>query len=678
MSNLCHYDVEQGRFDEAEESVAEALRISEERDTPSCTAFQLGVRSRLRLLQGRLAEAEDDARAVLSSSDVPLGQLWPHLVLGMLVARRDGSPANPHLDELWRLVNSLDNPGMVAAVAAALAENAWITRRPDARLDDPLVTELFTREWAGREAALAALQRWSRRLAEAGIQQVDPALPNRADPGPVPESQSYERAMALWDAGTTDDLLAALPLLDDLDARAVAALFRARLRDAGVSSVPRGRLAATRANPAGLTARQLDVLALLADGLSNADIAARLVISPKTADHHVSAILAKLDVRTRGDAAAVARRLGVMPAASLGVRAPARSFEALVDDDAQVHAEGDADRVAGDVGGPVEMGHHLAEGHDRHHGVDGAEPGRRALAAAGRQRDADLPHGHFENDQHGDEHGLQVCLHRLLLESEGAVAAAAAVALLAGGEEQVLPVEHRRPGAAVVTHGQVGQVAVERLDLGGVAADVPVDRDGRSVDALPVLPPRLGRREAVRGQRLPAGDDVGHPVAEQGPDVVLVAPQRRRLRAGRRRGRVRLHRREHLADEPLRGPAQQADPPTGAAHAEQLVRGAWWCGANMTPTQTGRRRSCRRRTATPRRRPPRTRPSPCARGELPTRREQFRGQVGGHHVGAGERGGHGGVPGAGGDVEHPVAGAHAGRGDEGGPQLGITSMATAG
>jgi DNA-binding NarL/FixJ family response regulator len=53
------------------------------------------------------------------------------------------------------------------------------------------------------------------------------------------------------------------------------------------------------------------VLALLARGLSNADIAARLVISPKTADHHVSAILAKLDVRSRVEAAAVARRLGV-------------------------------------------------------------------------------------------------------------------------------------------------------------------------------------------------------------------------------------------------------------------------------------------------------------------------------------------------------------------------------
>ena len=123
--------------------------------------------------------------------------------------------------------------------------------------------------------------------------------------------QPYERALALWDTGSTDDLLAALQLLDALDARAVAGLFRARLREAGVTGVPRGSLPATRANPVGLTARQLEVLALLSDGLSNADIAARLVISRKTADHHVSAILAKMDVRSRSEAAAAARRLGV-------------------------------------------------------------------------------------------------------------------------------------------------------------------------------------------------------------------------------------------------------------------------------------------------------------------------------------------------------------------------------
>jgi DNA-binding NarL/FixJ family response regulator len=75
--------------------------------------------------------------------------------------------------------------------------------------------------------------------------------------------------------------------------------------------VPRGPRPSTRENPAGLTARELDVLALLAEGLRNAQIAERLVISQKTVDHHVSAILRKLDVRTRSEAAAEATRLGL-------------------------------------------------------------------------------------------------------------------------------------------------------------------------------------------------------------------------------------------------------------------------------------------------------------------------------------------------------------------------------
>ena len=84
-----------------------------------------------------------------------------------------------------------------------------------------------------------------------------------------------------------------------------------KLRERGVRGVPRGPRPRTRANPGGLTARELEVLALLAKGLQNAAIAAQLVVSEKTVDHHVSAILRKLDVRTRGEAAAEAARLGL-------------------------------------------------------------------------------------------------------------------------------------------------------------------------------------------------------------------------------------------------------------------------------------------------------------------------------------------------------------------------------
>jgi DNA-binding NarL/FixJ family response regulator len=78
----------------------------------------------------------------------------------------------------------------------------------------------------------------------------------------------------------------------------------------------------TRENPAGLTARQLEVLALMADGLSNAEIAERLVVSPRTAEHHVSAVLEKLDAANRGEAVRRAAGLGlVRPRVGLGVDA---------------------------------------------------------------------------------------------------------------------------------------------------------------------------------------------------------------------------------------------------------------------------------------------------------------------------------------------------------------------
>ena len=309
MSNLCHLDVEQGRFGEADDALVDALRISEERGTPICVMWQLGVRARLRLLQGRFMEAEQDARAVLATGKFPLGRLWPHLVLGLLAARQEAPPENPHLDELWRLALCMDNPDKFAVVGAALAEQAWITRRPDARLNDRRITVLLDPVHGGRGRAMRSLQSWARRLAASSVQEIAPDVP--PVPEPLTDGQPYEQALAQWDEGSTEALLAALAVLDDLRARPVAALVRARLRELGVTGIPRGRSPATRANPAGLTERQLDVLALLADGLSNAQIAARLVISRKTADHHVSAILSRLDVRTRGEAAALARKLGV-------------------------------------------------------------------------------------------------------------------------------------------------------------------------------------------------------------------------------------------------------------------------------------------------------------------------------------------------------------------------------
>jgi DNA-binding NarL/FixJ family response regulator len=96
-----------------------------------------------------------------------------------------------------------------------------------------------------------------------------------------------------------------------LDAEPAARIVARRLRAMGALDIPRGANRATAGNPASLTDRELEVLALLATGLRNAEIADRLVVSSRTVEHHVSAILAKLGARTRGEAGAAAVRLGL-------------------------------------------------------------------------------------------------------------------------------------------------------------------------------------------------------------------------------------------------------------------------------------------------------------------------------------------------------------------------------
>ena len=106
-------------------------------------------------------------------------------------------------------------------------------------------------------------------------------------------------------------LRSALAELQQMGARPAAAIVARRLRERGARGLPRGPRLATREYPAGLTSREQDVLGLVAKGLRNGEIAGRLVVSERTIDHHVAAILRKLGVRTRTEASAEAVRLGL-------------------------------------------------------------------------------------------------------------------------------------------------------------------------------------------------------------------------------------------------------------------------------------------------------------------------------------------------------------------------------
>lgn len=122
----------------------------------------------------------------------------------------------------------------------------------------------------------------------------------------------YEQALALID-GDGEAMLAALALLERLGAQPAVALVQRRLRQQGIAGIPRGPRPSTRANRAGLTNRQLEVLQLIVEGYSNAEIASRLITSPKTIESHISAVLAKLGVNSRAQAIRSAYRMELLP-----------------------------------------------------------------------------------------------------------------------------------------------------------------------------------------------------------------------------------------------------------------------------------------------------------------------------------------------------------------------------
>jgi DNA-binding CsgD family transcriptional regulator len=121
----------------------------------------------------------------------------------------------------------------------------------------------------------------------------------------------YEHALAMFE-GDEDDKIKALQAVRKLGANAVHEKLKREMRASGIRSIPRGIRKSTQSNPALLTERELGVLQLLKEGMQNKEIAARLFISAKTVDHHISAILFKLDVSTRLKAVQEAKQLGIL------------------------------------------------------------------------------------------------------------------------------------------------------------------------------------------------------------------------------------------------------------------------------------------------------------------------------------------------------------------------------
>jgi DNA-binding CsgD family transcriptional regulator len=310
------------RYRDADRALERALALCDERGLELWRLFSFAFRARLQLDRGEWAEAADSAAVVLRDPrSAPVPRVLALSVAGLVRARRGDPEAWPLLDEAWALAEPSGELQRAEPAAAARAEAAWLEGRPDrvAELTDDALALALRRgvPWIAGELAC-----WRRRAGVRDELPVEVPEPWAAElEGDARRAAAcwaeldapYEAALALAGAESEDLLLRSLDGLRVLGAQPAAAIVARRLRDRGVGGLPRGPRPSTRENPAGLTPREVEVLELLAEGLRNAEIAQRLFLSVRTVDHHVSAVLRKLSVRTRAEACLEAVRLGLAP-----------------------------------------------------------------------------------------------------------------------------------------------------------------------------------------------------------------------------------------------------------------------------------------------------------------------------------------------------------------------------
>lgn len=268
-------------------------------------------------IKGDWGPSEERTRAVLGGETFqePTAALAESVLAGILVRRGDEG-AWAALENAWERANRTDEIQHIARAGSMIAEHVWLGGSVDGVLIDQLRDVLDRCVKLGARLLTGHLAVWLRlaglieevpdgswqpyaRLGRGDWQQAAEFFEARGVP--------YERAVAL-SQGDDEAKLQALAMADSLGARPLASALRSALTAAGVQGIPR-RPRQTSPAPAveGLTPRQMEILQLLGEGLTNADVADRLFLSTRTVDHHVSAILTRLGAKNRSQAVHIAR-----------------------------------------------------------------------------------------------------------------------------------------------------------------------------------------------------------------------------------------------------------------------------------------------------------------------------------------------------------------------------------
>lgn len=297
----------------AERWLEQAIAYATDHDLDAYGIYLHGCRAIIELARGRWDSAVEMATEILEGPSISaVSRIQALVILGLVWGRRGGGNPWPLFDEALALAIPSEEMQRIAVVRLARIETAWLAGDTQAALRE---LEACTPEEKARCDAwyLGRYAYWQRVLGAPAL-----SLQGAAEPWVVllrgdakrafqifrELGHPFEAAQALMAAEDPESWREAYETFLQLGAYAVAAEAGRRLRASGVRDIPRVPRASTRTHQAGLTLREREVLELLAQGFRNADIAARLFVSSRTVDHHVSAILGKIGARTRLEAAA--------------------------------------------------------------------------------------------------------------------------------------------------------------------------------------------------------------------------------------------------------------------------------------------------------------------------------------------------------------------------------------
>lgn len=313
-----------------------------ERELTHWEGYLRGWRAMIRLDKGEWALAEEEAQEISSRQFIADVYRFPALIaLARLRARRGDPDGGLPLAAARRLSASLAELQRTIYVLVAEAEQIWLQAdgAPKSADDSRSSEELDRSAVLGRLAEVQSLAEernarwiiedamlWRYQLGDRSQATGNLSSPYRehcegrwrqAADGWQALGQPYEMALAL-SSGDETAQHQALEVFDQLGAIPAASRLRRQMRTDGARTIPRGPIAETRANVAGLTRRQTQVLELVGEGMTNLEIAERLCISGKTAEHHVSAVMARFGAATRREAVVAARKVGLLDAKDRG------------------------------------------------------------------------------------------------------------------------------------------------------------------------------------------------------------------------------------------------------------------------------------------------------------------------------------------------------------------------